>query len=130
MHIQISQFLTKILQLNYDNNFSIVKDSKGVAKCVKEEKTAPHNTLVSYDINTIFTSISVALEVINRKSTQHTNQKGTEHFLANTKYLLHTQGKDYLTLGTSTQQLCLLLGNILIKIPRSCNGFPCISSHC
>ena len=69
--------------------FLFVKDSKGLAECLREQKVAPDETLVSFDVSALFTSISVwvALEVINRKVTAHINQEGMKNFLGHTCFI-------------------------------------------
>ena len=50
---------------------------------------APDKTLVSFGVSALFTSIPVpvALEVINRKFTEHINQEGMENFLEHTCFI-------------------------------------------
>ena len=123
---KLAKFLTRIIQQYCGNNFSFVKVSKGLAKSLRDQKVAPYETLVSFNVSALFTSIpvTVALEVINRKFTEHMNQDWME-------YLIHTKGKAYLPSGISTKQTCPLFhGKILLATPRSCNGFTFISSHC
>ena len=49
---------------------------------VREQKVAPDETLVSFDVSALFSSIpvSIALEVINRQFTENINQTGIEIF--------------------------------------------------
>ena len=53
------------------------------------QKVAPDETLVSFNVSTLFTSIPVvvALEVINRKFAEHINQDGIENFLEHTCFI-------------------------------------------
>ena len=73
---KLAKLLSRLLQLHCGNNFSLVKDNKGLSKSLKEQKVAPEEQLVSFDVSALFTSIpvSVFLEVINRKFTQHINK--------------------------------------------------------
>ena len=66
-------FQTKILQQYFGNNFSFIKDNKGLAQSLKEQNVAPDETLVSIDVTALFISISVpvALKLINRKFIEH-----------------------------------------------------------
>ena len=52
-----AKFLTKILQQYCGNNFSFVKESKGLAESLKEQKIAPDETLTSFDVSALYTNI-------------------------------------------------------------------------
>ena len=92
IHRNISQISNEILQWYCGNNFSYVKDSKGLAESLKEQKVVTDETVVSFNCNGLFTSIpvTVALKVINRKFTECIDQRVTDYFLEG-KYLLHAQ---------------------------------------
>ena len=47
------------LQQYFGNNSSFVKDSKGLPEFLKEQKVALDETLVSFDVTALFTSIPV-----------------------------------------------------------------------
>ena len=61
---------------------SHLSDIKGLGESHKDQKVSPDETVVSFDISAIFTSMTVpiALDMINRKFMKHINEKGTEHF--------------------------------------------------
>ena len=70
-----AKFITKILQ-NYCGNTSyFVKDSTDFIKNIKHLSINPEETLVSFDVSTLFTNIPVpvALQVINSKISTCTN---------------------------------------------------------
>ena len=46
------------------------------------------------------------------------------------KFLLHTQGRSFLSFGASTQWMWLLFPENATSNSRRCIGFFCISSHC
>ena len=96
------------------NYFAFIKDNKGLPESLEEQKVAPDETSVFFYISSLFSAIPVPvlLEVINRKCTEHMNQKGTENFLENS--CLISKDKSYLPFGTSTQQLSPFLPG---KIP-------------
>ena len=122
---KVANYLTKMLLLYCCNNFSFVRDSKGLAKSLKGQKVAVNETLVSFDVSVLFTNISVpvAIEVINNNFTEYVNEKRNLTFPV--KCLLHTQRQSYLSFGISTQQLCLLLpGKFYQQFQRCCSGFP------
>ena len=56
---------------------------------MREQKVAPDETLVSFDISGLFTNIPVpvALEFIQRKFTEHTDKTGIENFLGHTRFI-------------------------------------------
>ena len=97
----LDKFVTKILQEYCGNNFAFFKDSKGLAESLKEHKVLPDVILVSFDVSALSTSIlvPVALEEINRKFMEHTDKKGTEHFME--KNLFHAWGQSHLSFGIS-----------------------------
>ena len=108
------------------NNSSFVKDIRGLAKSLKEQKVAPGKTLVSFNVSFLFTSIQIpgANEFIERKFMEQIDKKGTKHFLK--KNLFH-QVQSHLTFGISSSQLCLLLPRkILPTTTRGCSWFPSI----
>ena len=49
----------KILHWYCGNNFAFIKDSKGLAKSMKEQKVTPDETLVSFDVSALFARIQV-----------------------------------------------------------------------
>ena len=67
-------------------NFSFVKDSKGLANSLKGKSIISDETIISFDVNALFTSIPVlvALGVMNRKLIMHITQEGTQSFLEHT----------------------------------------------
>ena len=73
---KLAKFLTIILHLYCDNNFSFVKDSKGLAESLKEKGSSRWNFGI-FDVSALFTSvlIPVTIEVKSRKFTEHINQK-------------------------------------------------------
>ena len=77
-----SKFLTRILQKCTGKNF-FGKDSKGLAGSLQGKTINPDETIVSFDVSALFTSIpvSVALEAINRKITAHISQERLQAFL-------------------------------------------------
>ena len=89
IHRNISQISNEILQWYCGNNFSYVKDSKGLAESLKEQKVVTDETVVSFNCNGLFTSIpvTVALKVINRKFTECIDQRVTDYFLESTCYM-------------------------------------------
>ena len=60
-------------------NITII-DNRGLAESLKEQKVAPDETLVCFDVSVLFTSspVPVALEVINGKFTHHINKRAVE----------------------------------------------------
>ena len=78
IHLQVSQISNQKPSMVLWQQFLIVKDRKGLSKSLKEQKVAPDETLLSFDVSMLFTSIPapVALEAINRKFTAHINQAG------------------------------------------------------
>ena len=68
---KLARFLTNILQLYCGNNFSYVKDSKGLTKFLKEQKVAPRWDFGILWCQSPFSCIpvAVAVEVKNRKFT-------------------------------------------------------------
>ena len=80
---KLAKSLTRIIQQYCGNNFSFIKDSKGLAKGLRDIKVAPDETLVSFNVRAFFTSIlvPVTLEVTNRKFTEHMSQEQMENFL-------------------------------------------------
>ena len=65
------------------------KHSKRLAKSLKEQKISLDETVLSFDVSALFISIPVpvVLGVINRKFTEHINQRGTKNFLENTSFM-------------------------------------------
>ena len=121
---RLAKFLTKILQQFCGNNLSFIKDSKSLAELIKGQKVAPDETLVSFSVSALFTSIPVpaALEVINRNFMEHIDEKGSEHFME--KLLSHYLGQIYLIFWFSSYYLCLIPSEkILPTTPRGCIGF-------
>ena len=71
-----TKFITKILQNYCGKTSSFVKDSTDFIKKIKHLSINPEEeTLVSFDVSTLFTSIpvSVELQVINSKISACTN---------------------------------------------------------
>ena len=68
----MSKFLTKILQRYTGKNF-FVKDNKGLGDSFKGKSINSDDTLISFDVIALLTSIPVpvTLEVINKKLTDH-----------------------------------------------------------
>ena len=56
---KLARFLTKILQQYCGNDFSFVKDRKGLAESLKEQNVASDEALVSFDVRALFSSIPV-----------------------------------------------------------------------
>ena len=99
---KLALFLTKILQQYCGNNFSLVKDIKGLDASLKKQKVAPDETVVSFDVSGLFTSIPVALTFIQEMYKRHKlNRNGKVSEI----YLLHTHREGSLSFGTSAQQL-------------------------
>ena len=67
----------------------IFQRRKGLAKSLKEQKVSPDETLGSFDVSGIFTSIPVltVLDIINRKFTEHINQNRNENLLEHTYFI-------------------------------------------
>ena len=78
-------------------NFSFVKDSKGLADNLKGKSINTDDTLVSFDVITLFTSIPVpvAPKVIKRKLTDQISQEGMQDFL---EHSYHTPKGKLITL--------------------------------
>ena len=77
---KLSKFLTRILQKYTGKSFSFVKDSKGLAESLIGKTINLDETIVSFDVSALFTSIPVhvALEVINRKIATDISQEGLQ----------------------------------------------------
>ena len=71
------------------NNFSAVKDSKGLDQYLKEQMVGPDATVLYFDVRALYTSIpvKVTLESINRKFTEHINWLGIKNFLEHTSFV-------------------------------------------
>ena len=70
-----ARFITKILQNYCGNTLSFVKDSTDFIRKIKHLSINPEETLVSFDVSALFTSLTlpVALQVINSKISTSTN---------------------------------------------------------
>ena len=80
-----AKFQTKILQPYCVNNFLFVKDGKGLAESMKDQRIVV-DEMVYFDVSALLASIPVpvALGAISRICTEHLNQTGMEHFVDNT----------------------------------------------
>ena len=89
-HLQVSQIPNQNHSTILWQQFLFVEDSKGLAKCLRDLKVVPDETLVSFGVSALFTSIPVpvAPEVINSKFTKYINEEGKGK-LSGT-YLFHT----------------------------------------
>ena len=126
---KLLKFLTRILQKYTGKNFSFVKDSKGLAESLKGKTIKPDETIVSFDVSALFSSIPVpvTMEVINRKITTHISHIRLQAFLEHS----HSIPKDKIiaVLELVLKSCVLIPIEILQATSGSSNQFSSLTSH-
>ena len=120
-----ARFITKILQNNCGKTSSFVKDSTDFIHKIKHLSINPEEeTLVSFDVNALFTSISVpvALQVINSRISTYTNFTNV--------YKIPTEKFIKLLEFTITNCIFCFIKKFYTQLQGSSHGFTCLPCHC
>ena len=82
IYLQVSQTPNKFSSMVLSQKFLICQRQQRIAKSLKEQKVAQDEILESFDFCVLFPILleQVALEVLNRKYTEHINKTDMDNF--------------------------------------------------